>query len=109
MRPHAAPFGLICVNRLVTLSAAAASFNDRVTLTRKKWSERQDLNLRRLGPKPSALARLSYAPTLGAQYPLFCPWPQRLFSRGSMERMGWPTGLEPATSRTTIWGSTIEL
>ena len=23
--------------------------------------------------------------------------------------MGWPTGLEPATSRTTIWGSTIEL
>src|SRR6185369_11358141 len=28
----------------------------------KRWSERQDLNLRRLGPKPSALARLSYAP-----------------------------------------------
>ena len=28
----------------------------------EKWSERQDLNLRRLGPKPSALARLSYAP-----------------------------------------------
>jgi hypothetical protein len=27
-----------------------------------KWSERQDLNLRRLGPKPSALARLSYVP-----------------------------------------------
>jgi hypothetical protein len=25
------------------------------------------------------------------------------------ERMGWPTGLEPATARTTIWGSTIEL
>src|SRR2546427_5668506 len=50
---------------------AAASFNERVTLTRKKWSERQDLNLRRLGPKPSALARLSYAPTLGTQYPLF--------------------------------------
>ena len=25
------------------------------------------------------------------------------------EEMGWPTGLEPATSRTTIWGSTIEL
>ena len=23
--------------------------------------------------------------------------------------MGWPTGLEPATARTTIWGSTIEL
>src|SRR5712691_7402032 len=23
--------------------------------------------------------------------------------------MGWPTGLEPATTRTTIWGSTIEL
>ena len=29
------------------------------------WSERQDLNLRRLGPKPSALARLSYAPRTG--------------------------------------------
>ena len=28
-----------------------------------KWSERQDSNLRRLGPKPSALARLSYAPS----------------------------------------------
>jgi hypothetical protein len=28
-----------------------------------EWSERQDLNLRRLGPKPSALAWLSYAPT----------------------------------------------
>ncbi len=23
--------------------------------------------------------------------------------------MGWPTGLEPATTRTTIWGSTVEL
>ena len=23
--------------------------------------------------------------------------------------MGWPTGLEPATTRTTIWSSTIEL
>ena len=40
---------------------------------KKKWSERQDSNLRRLGPKPSALARLSYAPftfqgvTLGSQ------------------------------------------
>ena len=33
----------------------------------KKWSERQDLNLRRLGPKPSALARLSYAPNAGAE------------------------------------------
>jgi Phage integrase family len=27
-----------------------------------KWSERQDLNLRRLAPKASALAKLSYAP-----------------------------------------------
>src|SRR5205814_9615560 len=25
------------------------------------------------------------------------------------KRMGWPTGLEPATTRTTIWGSTIDL
>ena len=24
-------------------------------------------------------------------------------------KVGWPTGLEPATARTTIWGSTIEL
>jgi hypothetical protein len=31
----------------------------------QEWSERQDLNLRRLGPKPSALARLSYAPIAG--------------------------------------------
>src|SRR5215469_15463956 len=31
-----------------------------------KWSERQDLNLRRLAPKASALARLSYAPTWAA-------------------------------------------
>src|SRR5690606_28815516 len=30
-----------------------------------KWSERQDSNLRRLAPKASALARLSYAPTTG--------------------------------------------
>ena len=30
-----------------------------------EWSERQDLNLRRLAPKASALARLSYAPTEG--------------------------------------------
>src|SRR5436309_6709873 len=27
----------------------------------------------------------------------------------SKNNLGWPTGLEPATSRTTIWGSTIEL
>jgi hypothetical protein len=27
-----------------------------------KWSERQDSNLRLRGPKPRALARLSYAP-----------------------------------------------
>jgi hypothetical protein len=31
-----------------------------------KWSERQDSNLRRLAPKASALARLSYAPIPGA-------------------------------------------
>lgn len=30
--------------------------------SQEKWSERQDLNLRRLAPKASALARLSYAP-----------------------------------------------
>jgi tetratricopeptide (TPR) repeat protein len=27
----------------------------------------------------------------------------------TFRKMGWPTGLEPATTRTTIWGSTIEL
>ena len=37
----------------------------------RKWSERQDLNLRRLGPKPSALARLSYAPiSREKEYPI---------------------------------------
>ena len=36
----------------------------RVLTPEKQWSERQELNLRRLGPKPSALARLSYAPTV---------------------------------------------
>ena len=30
---------------------------------KEKWSERQDSNLRLRGPKPRALARLSYAPT----------------------------------------------
>src|SRR5688500_5894058 len=35
---------------------------------KRKWSERQDSNLRRLAPKASALARLSYAPTKGGQY-----------------------------------------
>ena len=29
--------------------------------------------------------------------------------KGGEREVGWPTGLEPATSRTTIWGSTIEL
>ena len=30
-------------------------------------------------------------------------------NRKSKIDMGWPTGLEPATTRTTIWSSTIEL
>ena len=37
-----------------------------------KWSERQDLNLRLRGPKPRALARLSYAPT-PANHPMNFP------------------------------------
>ena len=42
--------------------------------TREEWSERQDLNLRRLGPKPSALAKLSYAPNHPPrQYPRLRP------------------------------------
>ena len=32
------------------------------TVNSAKWSERQDSNLRLRGPKPRALARLSYAP-----------------------------------------------
>src|SRR5262245_50156308 len=32
-------------------------------LLKSKWSGREDLNLRLLGPEPSALARLSHAPT----------------------------------------------
>src|SRR5438874_708471 len=34
----------------------------RAPTRKRKWSERQDSNLRRLAPKASALARLSYAP-----------------------------------------------
>ena len=33
----------------------------------------------------------------------------KIGNRKSKIQMGWPTGLEPATTRTTIWGSTIEL
>ena len=36
-----------------------------------KWSERQDSNLRLRGPKPRALARLSYAPTRTHDYKNF--------------------------------------
>ena len=36
---------------------------------KKNWSERQDSNLRRLAPKASALARLSYAPTTAPECP----------------------------------------
>ena len=34
-----------------------------MTRRQKKWSERQDSNLRHPAPKAGALARLSYAPT----------------------------------------------
>ena len=33
----------------------------------------------------------------------------KIETRNSKIELGWPTGLEPATARTTIWGSTIEL
>src|SRR5207249_317235 len=33
----------------------------------------------------------------------------KIGNRESKTDVGWPTGLEPATTRTTIWGSTIEL
>ncbi len=45
------------------ISHFSCSVGGRVLDWLGRWSERQDLNLRRLGPKPSALARLSYAPT----------------------------------------------
>ena len=36
-------------------------------------------------------------------------WESRAATEIKELRMGWLTGLEPATARTTIWGSTIEL
>ena len=42
-----------------------------------KWSERQDSNLRRLAPKASALARLSYAPNRKAAVIFTCLSSQR--------------------------------
>jgi hypothetical protein len=51
--------GFMCAGRQVGRQKTALG---RLIFQRKRWSERQDLNLRRLGPKPSALARLSYAP-----------------------------------------------
>src|SRR5207249_6350176 len=33
----------------------------------------------------------------------------KISNQSSKILVGWPTGLEPATTRTTIWGSTIEL
>ena len=45
-----------------------------------RWSGREDLNLRLLGPEPSALARLSYAP--GNLRPL-------IFEGGSQSRLLW--------------------
>ncbi len=44
--------------------ATASSTPDHFLLYRKKWSGRQDLNLRRLAPKASALAELSHAPKI---------------------------------------------
>ena len=40
--------------------------NLRLETPKRKWSERQDSNLRLRGPKPRALARLSYAPITAA-------------------------------------------
>jgi hypothetical protein len=47
----------------------------------------------------------SQIPTSKSQRPRWRVWS---FGFGICEG-GWPTGLEPATTRTTIWGSTIEL
>ena len=43
------------------------------------------------------------------QFGLIRPFGQLACERTAIKRLGWPTGLEPATARTTIWGSTIEL
>ena len=51
------------VDRFVVLFVHRSRFAAWFDAVKIEWSERQDLNLRRLGPKPSALARLSYAPT----------------------------------------------
>src|ERR1043166_1079311 len=37
------------------------------------------------------------------------PPPRQGLPAVALREGGWPTGLEPATTRTTIWGSTIEL
>src|SRR5438876_6507075 len=39
----------------------------------------------------------------------FSIWKSEIDNRQSKIDVGWSTGLEPATTRTTIWGSTIEL
>ena len=52
-----------CIQGLTLWTEEATGAGPTIFIFRlKRWSERQDLNLRRLGPKPSALARLSYAP-----------------------------------------------
>ncbi len=38
-----------------------------------------------------------------------CPLPYYRISSILSKQKGWMTGLEPATTRTTIWCSTIEL
>jgi hypothetical protein len=55
------PFPFFTSSRNLAASIPVNSKTHHALLER--WSERQDLNLRRLGPKPSALAKLSYAPT----------------------------------------------
>ena len=53
-----------------------------------EWSERQDLNLRRLGPKPSALARLSYAPITEPALSHIPALVQRILWRSAKGEMG---------------------
>ncbi len=51
------------VNPIITPLNKGLFEENHNTVGKEKWSERQDSNLRLRGPKPRALARLSYAPS----------------------------------------------
>jgi hypothetical protein len=55
--------GEVEVNPVITPLNKGLFEENRYAVGKEKWSERQDSNLRLRGPKPRALARLSYAPS----------------------------------------------